>query len=567
MGIDLGTTAISAALWEQQTGQSYPLSWVTTSPAVSDFQRQRLPTIVPLTAQNTGSAAVPTLSTSAIAPDATSETTPATSTPATIAFRQIKPALSLAIPFYAADSQTWEPRLQCSEQHSVALATVRDALTQLLQTLRQQPTGAVSEVEHPDPASSQTAWQELAGVIISCPAGWSDVYRFNVREAVLASGYVTSPEQIFFLEDTIAALLSEFPAETANLSWRGGTLVFSAGATTTELLLANLPADAASLTRAALHWRSLPYAGDALDQDIICQLLYPHATGWERLGLPPLALPLPGEPDRAVRDRLQQQLQSCAVGERLQAAAKQIKLALRQQPTLSFRLYDQQWTIQRSDLQQRVLLPHLQRLNRELNQLLTETGLAAESVQRVICTGGTAAMPAIVQWLKQKLPNATLLPDRDLTACSRIAYGLARLPLAPQLLDVTRHQYSELFLLQELLRGLPSYPLPLSRILQLLEKRGINTQACQRSLLNLLEAQLPAGLIPIEPEVNLLSPTSRQRTDYQILSQEPFCLKPDRQHYVLNLAVRDRWQAYLTQLVAQTHQTLTDPFSCTLNLP
>lgn len=564
--MDLGTTAISAVLMEQQTGQRYPLSWVVTSPTAPSAQR--LSTIVSLTPQDASSAAVLTLAAPAIAPATAATTEPrSTTVPTTVALRQIKPFLNLALPYYAADSQTWEPHLQSSDQHSVTLATVRDALTQLLHLLRERLTMMLPEANSPKPGHLQAALPHLAGVIISCPDGWSDAYRFNVREALLASECVTSPEQIFFLEDAIAALLSEFPTGTSGLTWQGATLVLSAGATTTELLLTNLPADLASLTRTDLHSRSLAYAGDALDQDIICQLLYPHVEGWDRFGLPPLALPLPGDPDRAVRQRLQQQLQTCAAGERLQAAAKQIKLALQQQPTLSFRLFHQQWTISRTSFQQHVLLPYIQRLNRELNQLLTETGLTAESVQRMICTGGTTALPAIAHWLKQKLPHATLLQDRDPTACSRIACGLAQLPLYPHLLDVTRHQYSDFFLLQELLRGLPAYPLPLSRILQLLEKQGINTQACQRSLLNLLEGKLPAGLIPAEPDADLLTPASRQLADYQILTAAPLCLKPDRQQYVLNLEVRDRWQAYLTQLVAQTHQTLADPLPCNLNLP
>jgi hypothetical protein len=52
--------------------------------------------------------------------------------------------------------------------------------------------------------------------------------------------------------------------------------VINAGATAIDLLLVHLPEQLADLNYSDFNLRSFPYAGDALDQDIVCQLLYPQ---------------------------------------------------------------------------------------------------------------------------------------------------------------------------------------------------------------------------------------------------------------------------------------------------
>ncbi|HEY9884673.1 MAG TPA: hypothetical protein V6C98_13795, partial [Thermosynechococcaceae cyanobacterium] len=203
----------------------------------------------------------------------------------------------------------------------------------------------------------------------------------------------------------------------------------------------------------------------------------------------------------------------------------------------------------------------LQQLNRELNVLLNQSGIAVQAVRQVICTGGTTALPAIAHWLKQKLPNTRLIQTLgpDGMGGHLIARGLATLPHYPQVLDDVRHQYSDYFLLHELMRILPDEPLSVGRILQLLEQQGINTSFCQRPILSLLEGQLPAGLVPPKDNSSLLTASSRQNSDYQFLMSTSLFLKEGNQLYGFNPEGRDRLQCYLTALLANTYQTLTEP--------
>ncbi|MGA7937338.1 MAG: hypothetical protein WCA35_27550 [Kovacikia sp.] len=493
-------------------------------------------------------------------------------------FRQFQ---DVAIPYWSDQTQTWEPVLQWSDQHSLALAWIQQVVVALLSTLLKQPTDESGcSAEGLEPEEFQTALSQLAGVGLGCPVGWSDTYRFNLREAVLTAGLVAQPAQIFFVEDAIAALIAELPdsairqpavslqrsRSTGTASWKGGTLVLSAGATMTELLLLDLPQDFHQLTRSDLALRSIAYGGSAIDQDIICQLFYPSVWGWRNLGEPSLDLPLPGEPDLPIRYRLQQRLQSTSLGRILLAIARQLKVALQNQEVASFSLNDQQWTMTQQALHSRVIVPYLQLLNRELSGLLAQTGIGVQTIQQVVLTGGTASFPEIGLWLQQKFPNAMLIQDQDPSpnSHSKVALGLAKLPFYPQFLEGDRHQYGEYFLLQAILRSFPDHALSLGQILQLLEAQGINAQICQQTILDFLEGQLPEGLVPSQANLILLTPASRQFPEYQMVRLSPVFSCQSNRVYRLDLEQRDRLCHYLATLLKSSRQKLEQPLSLSL---
>ena len=615
LGIDIGTTEITAVLLEAQTGQSYPLVWqevntpdqpLSSLPAIAYLSAQQLKHL-PEVPSRLGYQALESELASARQPDAPG-----------LLLSHFKPYLKAGTPCLS-EQQHWEPILQWTDQQPLSLQWLQQALVALLQTLQGTTLGLTSTAPGMAPDAFQAAIAHITSVIVGCPTGWSDTYCFNLREAVLSTGLVTHAEQIYFLEEAIAALLAKLPQQSISESpsteststespstestspenpstetqppesqtrvvasavtdhqfadyqfaeaLQGGTLVLSAGATTTELLLVDLPQaaeldlpDRALITRDHLYLRSFAYAGDAIDQDIICQVLYPSASNWNSLDLQNLDLPLPGEPDPEARDRLQQRLRSGALGRQALNAARQLKLALQQQETATFELNDQQWTVSQQDLHNRVAVPYLQQLNRELNVLLNQSGMAVQAVQQVLCVGRTTALPAIAHWLKQKLPNTRLLQEHEQSnrAGSSIAVGLAKLPLYPQLLDAVRHQYSDYFLLHELIRILPDESLSVGRVLQLLEKQGINTNFCQRSILRLLEGHLPEGLLPAQP-TTMFTSASQQNPDYQALTTQPLFFRKGNQLYGFNPEKRDRLQRYLAAILANTHQTLAEP--------
>lgn len=539
LGIDIGTTALAASLFNAETGKQFAIVWVKNTP-----QGQLSLAFLPS------------------------------------GLHSFKPYLNSAIPYLSPITQQWEPLMVRSPSQPSPLIQVQHRLTTLLATLRSADPNLSCTAEGLDDLAFQSALQQLAGVVINQPVGASDAYRFNMREAVLAAGLVHQSENIFFMEEGVAVLLAELHqprAPTAgdtvllaSLTLSGGLLVVSAGATTTELALVQSVQAGVDLTRAAVQQRRLPYAGTAIDQDIICQLIYPKAGDWDDLSLGNLDLPLPGEPDLDARYALQQHLESSIKGQKLLNAVRDMKPMLCQQDVGA--IADSPQTILKyEDFYSWVLSPYLQQLNRELNLLLSQSGMTADQIQRVVCTGGTGSIPAIAHWLRQKFSQAQIVQDvshsNSTPTRDRVAQGLALLPRSPQLLDRTRHQYSDYFLLQELLK-LPiqaNETLSANQILQRLEQQGADVTACKSTLVGFLDGQLPIGLIPLTA-TRLFTLESSQNADYQALSAAPLFSRHDR-HYQLNPQQRDRLWHHLQTILAQTHQTLEAPLTVGLQEP
>ena len=669
LGLDVGTTGISAVLLNRTTCEQHPVYWLeikfpaatadgVQAPIGTPEKTFRLPAAGYLPVSTETSSAQQSAATASfgdrpsspdpqvlggltpiriapLAADAAFHLRQATY-PSRLLVRDFKPYLRLGIPYYSLPRSQWEPVIQWSDLYAVPLSVFHQALRALLATLTSplpnDPAAQTSVLTCGavglDDGEFQRAMQQLAGVIVSYPANWSDTYSFNLREAILAARLVAHPEQIFFVAETVATLLSGMQSANGqpitlpyslsqrldlhNHDWQGGTLVINAGATLSELALVNLPSQLQNLTHADFTHRTVNYGGNALDQDIICQLIYPawvrqlhqSAVGaadandasytfqsgmqvqsgaftdgwnwqaadvapdpWLSLGWDTLTLPTVGEPDLSNRYRLQQCLQRSPLGLSLIEAARQLKLSLQHQDRASMTLGAHTLMITRQDLGSRVLLMYIQRLNRELNALLNQTAIPVLAVNQVICSGGTASLAAIARWLRQKFPNATITQDtyttaahdNALLACSRVAYGLATLPLHPQVLDRPRQQYSDYFLLMEILRAFPDQAVTVNQLMQTLERRGIDTESCQHHILALLEGRLPPGLLPTEKDQDILTPDSMQNPDYQALQGASLFFKQDAQTYLPN---HQQWQLlrrYLDTLLATTHQKLAEP--------
>ena len=576
LGIDVGTTGLSAVLMNQLGDQVYPLCWSVSGDEKEN--RFRLPAVLQVNGQT--SAAQMSDRIGAVGPLALQGDRQ---------LRTIKPLLKVGIP----KNDTGEPWIQWSDRQSIPLRSLQTALIDLLKML--SPNQTSCQAVGLSKSSLRWVLSNLKGVVVGYPNNWPDTYSFNVREAVLAAGIVSQPEQVFFVEEAIAALLSALPDPKVadqtsdnqqpglyNCNWEAGTVVISAGATLTESAIVDLPEDLSQLLYRDFALRSFTYAGDSLDQDIVCQLLHPTAQsrldaiaasstpvdenvlgGWQSLGLNRLNLPQSGEADRAKRHRLRQRLNDSPLGREVVMAARNLKQTLQEETQCEITLVDQTWVVKRKDLEAKVFLPYIQRVNRQVNALLSQKGLAAQAVKQVVCTGGSASLGAIARWLRQKFPNATIIQDtyggEYSNSCSRVAYGLANLCNYPNVLDRHRHQYNDYFLLLELLRVLPEQPLPAGGILHLLEQRGVNTQACQAHVLALIEGHLPPGLVPTEGDRPMISAQSPNIDTYQTLAELPLFRKQGGQIYIADPQQGARLRTHLESLLETKAQSLSKP--------
>lgn len=622
LGIDFGTTGISAVLLNQSTAQRYAIYWSNELQISQEELRSVNPQLTVRSSNEvilrlpavtySGSVVKKLFDQLPVAPIVVGSLASSLASKQPGLFLQnFKPYLNIAIPYYCHEERKWEPQLQLNKQQIVSLSWVRQTLQALLATLTPQSTlpeammkvGAVGLKSD----TLKQALGQLEGVIIGCSSAWGDTYRLNLREAILAAKLVRHPEQIFFLEDAIATLLTVISNSNtndqqlgeifhsnieqtplSNISWRGGTLMINAGATTTEMALVNLPNDLTTLTHSDFSLCSLPYGGNAIDQDIFCQLIYPQMSeeqlqklafnnDWE--------LPLPSQADPQKRDRLSLLLQSSAFGQALLKAAGYLKLILQHKDEFILELGNDQWKVKCLDLANNVIEPFIQQLNQQLNALIIQTGLSDQEIFKVIFVGGTANLESLKNWIQQKLPNATLVqatpnsnlqqrnenptPNLSLSTFKAecwVAAGLATLPLYPQILNRSQHQYSDYFLLLELLRAFPetaddaaNLTYSLEEIMQKLERRGLNTSACYERLVCLLKNQMPPGLVPSAKDNIRLSQASRENLQNSYLLSTPLFSQEDNHNYRLNHQQQQRLCQYLNQVLSGTYQKFEEP--------
>ncbi|MEA5503110.1 hypothetical protein VB735_08325 [Halotia wernerae UHCC 0503] len=624
LGIDLGTTGISAALLNRSTCVVYPIYWSAENQAgTTSFQQSfRLPAEVylPTASVPHGETESTGISepTAPVTQDQVAENL--TSSESAIAPKknlysaQLKPYLQVAIP-YKSTQHKWEPVLQFNEFSAGPLIWVVRSLSKLLLTLKSDrhstTQGLIATAVGFNAATFHSIISNIAGVICTCPSNWSEQYRFNVREALLTSKLVQHPQQVFFVEEAIASLLSTLdgqngetvqlsdqqglhPVKTSDHSQVGNTLAINIGASATEMALVDLPENLLQLAHQDFMLHGFTYASKGIEQDIICQLLvspkyrqsrfasqgddkttsnpWQWQTAfsgvdqmyWQSLGLEELDLPRVGEPDIDARIRLQQRLESSLLGQAVLDAALALKLILQHQESFTLELADQRWVLQRRDLESQVFVPFVRRLNRELNKLLVARGIPTEAINQAILTGGVASLGVVNSWLRQKLPNAKIIQDLYLgdngaPNCSRVAYGLAMLPLHPQVLEEPRQQYTDYFLFTELLRLLPDRTLSFGEVLKLFEGRGINTSICQQRLLAFLEGELPPGLIPSSLDTTWLTQSSHENPDYQAIAAAPLFEKQGNLTYRPNSLQMLALRRYLNAIKASIQQSLEEP--------
>ena len=610
LGIDIGTTGISAALLNHSKLVVYPIYWsAETQNGSPAFQQSfRLPAEVYL----------PTNPSSHHSKNGESESAPH------LYSAQLKPYLQIAVP-YQPERQKWEPMLQLNEFSAGPLIWVLRSLSKLLSTLRSSQTSTTpaliaNAVGMNTPTFSRVI-KNITGVICTCPSNWTEQYRFNIREAIVTSELVSHPQQILFLEEAIASLLPELdsangqsiqisenqglrPLKTSNYPLLGNTLAINIGATLVEMALVDIPANLGELTHKDFMLHNFAYSGKGIEQDIICQLLLPPKSRQTRqpgqsdheaantnpwhwqpsipgldqmqfssLGLEALTLPKVGEPDTEARIHLQQRLESSLLGQALLDAALALKLILQHQETFTLEFADQRWVLQRRDLESQVFVPFVRRLNRELNKLLVARGIPTEAINQAVLSGGVASVGTINRWLRQKLPNAKIIQDLYLSEtgapnCSRVALGLSVLSLHPQFLDISKQQYTDYFLFSELLKLLPNRSLSFGEVLQLFESRGINTRTCQQRLLAFLEGELPPGLIPAASDHLWLTHQSQENPDYKAISSlksgidsPPLFEKQGNLSYRPNAQQVQLLLHYLDAIKSSNVQSFDEPYS------
>ncbi|MGQ9867020.1 MAG: hypothetical protein ACUVSQ_12215, partial [Pseudanabaenaceae cyanobacterium] len=499
LGLDFGQRTVQAALSNVATGKVYPLT-------IEDM------------------AALPNQ----------------IGSPETGFLREYTQLLRMGVPYRSGD--TWQPVIQWAPDRLLDLQTLRQEVELLLTRLG---NGAA----HPRlPANLPP----IAGVAFGVPTDWPDTYAVNLREALLRAGLVVSSERAIAVEQPLALFLHLLHTRP-DLTYP--VLILDAGTLSTQLLLAREP------ERSGMGIRGFDYGGSGLDEDIAARLLYPY---WRAIApeasdpcnLDGLTLPNPGDADPGRRVRLRQALNAPHGGQDLLRTAETVKMTLTANPHLTEwrgTVGDMPVVVLRREFDGQIMQPYVQRLNREINLLLSTAGLLAEDVAQIWLTGETSHQPTLVSWLQQKFPQVERFALDD----AALASGLAVAPRYRHLLDLGRQQYSDYFLLYEICRLNPKTPFHVNRLLQQLQARGINIKTCRDRILDLLQGEMPRGLLPwLEPEGAIV--LDDPNLGPELREGRLFELETDGS-YRPNVKKLQQLRTYLQTLLAQMQQSFEEP--------
>ena len=466
-----------------------------------------------------------------------------------VAITHFKQFLKLGLPYRGVS--TWQPIVQWTNGHQASLRWLIAALKNLLEQIQ-------TRASHPKLPDLGLILLKLSGVVFGYPTNWSDTYILNVREAILKSELVSQAEQVMALEQAIAPVLSLIHNQKLSQEI---TLLIDSGAVTTSLCLIKGILDIKAIDRSKVHIKGLDYAGISLSQDIIVQLFYPHwqlitnpnrhLCNFDQLNLPDVATDSPQQ-----RSLLQQYLLNSTIGQQMLELADRVKITFGrdiQIDSWNEELMGQPIVVLRREMENLILQPFIQRINRELNAVISNAGILGEDVQQVLLLGSTMHIPLLSRWLTQKLPNAKI----DSLGISTVANGLAAAPLYPHLYDVTRQQYSDYFLLQEICRLKLTQSINSTQLLKQLQIRGVNIKACRDRILSILQGDLPEGLFPwLEPEHGVILEDPTLSSD--LFTGHLFDLETDGT-YQPNIAKFQQLRFYLQAIISNMSQNLNEP--------
>lgn len=631
LGLDIGTTGISAVLLNRVTHALFPMYWhqvkPSTRPPLSLTEDEhasrwfRLPANVTCDRQGSLSSFTPSIH-HALDPRELDRTHHA--------LHRIKPYLALGIPYISAATQKWEPIVRWSAQTPIPLQWFQYAMQTLLATLTQSASAAsrnghasastdsdseqsliVCRAVGLDDGQVQSALSSLSNIVVGCPGHWPDTYPINIRRLLFQTSLIANTTRVTVLPEAIALILSRLPCpdghpltlpdqaasqivDQASLS--GATLAISSGTTLTELSLVHVPSDLATLSRQDFYLHSLDYGGEALDQDIISHILLPIVNGeaghpsppenaedasfysngfhlsfaeddWETIAKTDWRCPPSGNPAIADRIRFQQTLHQSGAGHRLLTLAQALKIGLQYYEQCNLNVGERRFCIHRRDLGNQVLIPFVEMLKTSILHLLKDASTTESEIQQVICSGGTASFRIIALWLRKRFPNATIVQDSyglksqrngkdsvprsdEINQCSRVAYGLATLPLHSRIAEQTQY-VDDYMLINTLLKILPNGVLSVSAIMRRLDDQGINSDRHYDRIMRLLNGYLPPDIRTGWQTDEWLMPLSRL-----MLTPESTTLfeQPNPQMYRLKHQAKVLMQLRLQAIEADLHQ-------------
>jgi hypothetical protein len=232
----------------------------------------------------------------------------------------------------------------------------------------------------------------------------------DLKKALLTAQLIP-PDRLSSLETAIATALAYIPTSDQPQTQTQTLLVIEGKRETTTLALLEVPPQTRSLSRQAIALSHFNYGENTYERAILSQLIYPL---WRSF------LPL-SPSDLTDTNPLKKSLL---------AAARLTKLILQEESEFTSSLAGHTWTVSRSDLNKKVVLPYLDNLRQKVNDLLEKQQKSLEDIDRIIFSGNffLTIWPCFLTGIQQKFAGCHLESPSQETFSPAIL-GLGRLCL------------------------------------------------------------------------------------------------------------------------------------------
>jgi len=308
----------------------------------------------------------------------------------------------------------------------------------------------ITDLRHPQLPTSDMPliFENLRGIIVSLPIGYSTAYGVRFRQALLQAGWATRPESILVLDRAIAPLLAviERQKEVKNIYH----LSIHCTDESTTIALSVKP----------LAFVNLPYGYEFVEHSLkeaISKNIFNH-------------IPEP--------DTVKYLVHIC-----------QAHFHEPSQQKWEYEWQNQPITVDRSQIdqcQQLALRQWLALVGPHINQFLSQ--LPDHTPAQIWLMGKLPI--GFWEWLSGKLAPARpqMLPEQAVTE------GLAVAPFWREYLDIVKLQYSDYFLIHEICALRLPDPCTFNTITDALLQRGVNVRACLDRLQQIVNQGVPSHL-------------------------------------------------------------------------
>ncbi|TRV07160.1 MAG: hypothetical protein EWV41_12615 [Microcystis wesenbergii Mw_MB_S_20031200_S109] len=232
----------------------------------------------------------------------------------------------------------------------------------------------------------------------------------DLKKALLTAQLIP-PDRLSSLETAIATALAYIPTSDQTQTQTQTLLVIEGKRETTTLALLEVPPQTRSLSRQAIALSHFNYGENTYERAILSQLIYPL---WRSF------LPL-SPSDLSDTNPLKKSLL---------AAARLTKLILQEESEFTSSLAGHTWTVSRSDLNKKVIIPYLDNLRQKVNDLLEKQQKSLEDIDRIIFSGNffLTIWPCFFTGIQQEFAGCHLESPSQETFSPAIL-GLGRLCL------------------------------------------------------------------------------------------------------------------------------------------